>query len=43
MPIRLVVANSENGYLATDAGVLIDAFEAVLNEMELAIEMTRWC
>jgi hypothetical protein len=36
MPIRLVVANSENGYLATDAGVLIDAFEAVLNEMGLA-------
>jgi hypothetical protein len=36
MPIRLVVANGENGYLATDAGVLIDAFEAVLNEMGLA-------
>jgi hypothetical protein len=36
MPVRLVVANSENGYLATDAGILIDAFEAVLNELGLA-------
>ena len=36
MPIRLVVANSENGYLATDAGSLIDAFEAALNELGLA-------
>jgi len=26
MPIRFVVANSENSYLATDAGILIDAF-----------------
>lgn len=35
MPIRLVVANSENRYLATDAGILVDAFEAVLNELRL--------
>ena len=35
MPIRLVVANSGNSYLATDGGVLIDAFEAVLNELGL--------
>jgi hypothetical protein len=36
MPIRLVVANSENSYLATDAGILVDAFESVLNELRLA-------
>jgi hypothetical protein len=35
MPIRLAVANSENSYLATDASILIDAFEAVLNELGL--------
>ena len=35
MPIRFVVANSENSYLATDAGILIDAFEAVLKELGL--------
>lgn len=35
MPIRPVVANSENSYLATDAGILVDAFEAVLNELGL--------
>jgi hypothetical protein len=35
MPIRLVVANGESGYLATDAGILVDAFEAVLNELGL--------
>jgi hypothetical protein len=35
MPIRLVVANSENSYLATDAGTLIDGFEAALNELGL--------
>jgi hypothetical protein len=35
MPIRLVVANNENSYLATDAGILIDAFEAALNELGL--------
>jgi hypothetical protein len=35
MPIRLVVPNSDNSYLATDAGILIDAFEAVLNELGL--------
>lgn len=35
MPIRLVVTNSENTYLATDAGILIEAFEAVLNELGL--------
>jgi hypothetical protein len=28
MPIRLVVANSETSYLAIDAGILINAFEA---------------
>jgi hypothetical protein len=33
MPIRLVVANSENGYLATDAGILVDAFEGALSEL----------
>jgi hypothetical protein len=36
MPMRLVVANSENSYLATDTGILIDAFEAALNELGLA-------
>ena len=36
MPIRLVVANSEDRYLATDASILVDAFEAVLNELRLA-------
>jgi hypothetical protein len=36
MPIRLVVANSEDSYLATDAGILVDAFEGVLNELRLA-------
>jgi hypothetical protein len=36
MPVRLVVANSENNYLATDAAILIDAFEAALNELGLA-------
>src|SRR5262249_34528 len=35
MPIRLVVANSENSYLATDAGIVIDAFEGVLKELGL--------
>jgi hypothetical protein len=35
MPISLVVANSENCYLATDAGTLVDAFEAVLNQLGL--------
>jgi hypothetical protein len=33
MPIRLVVANSENAYLATDAGILVDAFEGALSEL----------
>jgi hypothetical protein len=33
MPIRLVVTNSESSYLATDAGILINAFEAALNEL----------
>jgi hypothetical protein len=33
MPIRLVV---ENSYLATDAGILIDAFEAALKELGLS-------
>jgi hypothetical protein len=36
MPIRLVVANGENSYLATDAGILIDAFEAALKELGLS-------
>jgi hypothetical protein len=36
MPIRLVVANSENSYLATDAGILIDAYEAALKELGLS-------
>lgn len=36
MPIRLVVANNENGYLATDADILIDAFEAALRELGLS-------
>jgi hypothetical protein len=35
VPLRLVVANSEDSYLATDAGILVDAFEAVLNELGL--------
>jgi hypothetical protein len=35
MPIRLVVTNSEISYLATDAGILINAFEAALNELGL--------
>jgi hypothetical protein len=33
MPIRLV--DRQNSYLATDAGILVDAFEAVLNELGL--------
>jgi hypothetical protein len=33
MPIRLVVANSEKSYLATDAGILVDAFEGALSEL----------
>jgi hypothetical protein len=33
MPIRLVV---ENSYLAIDAGILIDAFEAALKELGLS-------
>ena len=33
MPLRLVVANSENTYLATDAGILVDAFEGALSEL----------
>jgi hypothetical protein len=36
MPIGLVVADTENSYLATDAASLVDAFEAVLNELALA-------
>ena len=36
MSIRLVVANSENGYIATDAAVLVDAFQGALNELGLA-------
>jgi hypothetical protein len=35
MPVRLVVPNSESSYLATDAGILVDAFEAVLTELGL--------
>jgi hypothetical protein len=35
MPVRLVVANSEHRYLATDAGVVIEAFQAALNELGL--------
>jgi hypothetical protein len=35
MAVRLVVANSENSYLATDARILIDAFEVALNELGL--------
>jgi hypothetical protein len=36
MPISLVVANGETSYLATDAGILIDAFEAALKELRLS-------
>jgi hypothetical protein len=35
MSIRLVVTNSRNGYLATDAAVLVEAFEGALNELGL--------
>jgi hypothetical protein len=35
MSLRLVVANGENSYLATDTGILVDAFEAVLNDLRL--------
>jgi hypothetical protein len=35
MPVRLAVANCENSYLATDAGILIDAFEGAFNELGL--------
>jgi len=40
MSIRLVVANSENGYIATDAAVLVDAFQGALNELGLADRTT---
>ncbi len=36
MPIRLFIDNSKNGYLAMDAGVLVEAFECALNELGLA-------
>jgi hypothetical protein len=35
MPIRLLIDNSENGYLATDAAVLVEAFEGALRELGL--------
>jgi hypothetical protein len=36
MQIRLVVANSDNGYIATDAAVLVEAFQGTLSELGLA-------
>ncbi len=36
MSIKLFIDNSKNGYLAIDAAVLVEAFEAVLNESGLA-------
>jgi hypothetical protein len=35
MPIRLLIDNSENGYLATDTAVLAEAFEGALKELGL--------
>jgi hypothetical protein len=35
MPIRLLIDNSDNSYLAMDAAVLIEAFEGALSELEL--------
>jgi hypothetical protein len=35
MPIRLLIDNSKNGYLATDAAVLVEGFEGVLKELGL--------
>jgi hypothetical protein len=35
MPIRLLIDNSENSYLAIDAAILVDAFEGALSELEL--------
>ena len=36
MQIRLVVANSDNGYIATDAAVLVEAYQRALDELGLA-------
>jgi hypothetical protein len=35
MPIKLLIDNSENRYLATDAAVLVEAFEGALRELAL--------
>jgi hypothetical protein len=35
MAIRLLIDNSENGYLAIDAAVLVEAFKGALNELGL--------
>jgi hypothetical protein len=35
MPLRLLIDNSEDGYLATDAAVLVEAFEEVVRELGL--------
>jgi hypothetical protein len=36
LPSRLLIDNSTNGHLATDATVLVEAFEGALNELGLA-------
>jgi hypothetical protein len=36
LPIRLLIDNSKSGYLAIDAGVLVEAFEGALNALGLA-------
>jgi hypothetical protein len=33
--IRLLIDNSETGYLATDAAILVEAFEGALRELGL--------
>jgi hypothetical protein len=35
MPIRLLIDNRKNSYLAIDATILVDAFEGALEELEL--------
>jgi hypothetical protein len=35
MPTRLLIDNSENRYLATDAAILVEAFEGALRELGL--------
>jgi hypothetical protein len=36
MPIRLLIDNSDNQYLAEDAAILIEAFEGALRELGIS-------